>query len=172
MGHPNDLPHVTALLGKFNYEYGAGPLHLLFALLSFAAAGYAVSMFFERPEAWNIVVWFVGAIVVHDLVAYPVYTVIDRTVFQRLARVPPGTPGRLSALNYVRVPVILSAFGFVVWFPLVLRLATRYEGASGFTPDIYLWRWLAITGAAFFVSGLAYAFTALRLQRQQRRASD
>ncbi len=133
--------------------YGAGPLHLLATLASLALAAYAFSRIFAGGGAVNVVLWFVGAVVLHDIVAFWLYTGLDR-----LAR---GRRGAGGAINYLRVPAVLSGMAFVVYFPLILGLG-RYERATTLSPDVYLGRWLAISGALFAASALLYAVRARR----------
>ena len=67
-------------------RYGAHPLHLLTLLASFALVGYVISLLGVH-SLWNdrvwwqsIIVWFLGAIVLHDLVLFPFYALADRSV--------------------------------------------------------------------------------------------
>jgi len=133
--------------------YGAGPLHLLCTLAALMLAGYAFTRIFAGAQAVNVVLWFAGAVVVHDLVAFWLYSGLDRVA--RGGRVAGG------AINYVRVPVVLSAVALVVFFPLILGLG-RYERATTLSQDVYLGRWLAISGALFAASALLYAVRARR----------
>ncbi|MFF0627952.1 hypothetical protein [Streptomyces sp. NPDC004296] len=65
------------------------------------------------------------------------------------------------------MPAFLSGVLLLVWFPLIFRLSGPYRGATGLSDDVFLGRWLAITGALFGVSALAFA---LRLRRMRRAA--
>ena len=143
--------------------YGAHPLHLLALVCSFALAGYAaVRLFAAQPL--GVAIWFVGAAIGHDLILLPLYSLADRSV----RSVPRHRAGDLPAvpwINYLRVPAALSGLLLLVWFPLIFRLAGRYPGATGLSQDVYLGRWLVITGALFGVAALAFA---LRLRRARR----
>jgi hypothetical protein len=135
--------------------YGANPLHLLALLGGFAVAGYAAARLVpSRPE--GIAVWFIGAVIGHDLLLFPLYTLADRSA----AAVIRHRPARLPAvgwINYLRVPAALSALLFLVWFPLILRLRTRYHASTTLSADPYLWHWLGVTGALFLISAVALA---------------
>lgn len=132
--------------------YGAGPLHLLSVLASLALAAYAFMRVFDGAAASNVVLWFAGAVVVHDAIAFWLYTGLDR-----LAR-----GGRVAAgINYVRVPVVLSGMFLLVYFPLILGLG-RYERATTLSGGVYLERWLALSGALFAVSAALYVWRARR----------
>jgi hypothetical protein len=65
------------------------------------------------------------------------------------------------------VPAALSGLLFLVWFPLILRLQTPYHASTTLSADPYVWHWLAVTGALFLLSAVAFA---VRLRRQPRTA--
>jgi hypothetical protein len=65
-------------------------------------------------------------------------------------------------INYLRVPASLSGLLLLAWFPLIFKLVSRYPGATGLSEDVYLGRWLAITGVLFGAAAIAFA---LRLRR-------
>jgi hypothetical protein len=146
-------------------RYGDGPLHLIAAIASLAITGYAFLEIAGRPAPWSFAIFFAGAIVVHDLIAFPVYAALDR-----LAGAAASTPRfDHGVINYVRVPALLSGFALIVWFPLILGLDTdRYEAAAGHPPADYLGRWLLLTAVLFAGSGAAYALR----RRARARARD
>ena len=148
----------------FRDRYGAAPLHLIAVIASLAVAGYALLEVAERPAPVNFAIWFGLAIVAHDLIAFPLYSLLDAIAGRAL--VPGGESERL-ALNHLRVPALLSGLTLIVWFPLVLRLAgDQFEQATGMTADPYLGRWLLLTALLFGGSGVVLAF---RLRRAARR---
>jgi hypothetical protein len=135
--------------------YGTGPLHLLSHVAALALAGYAFTRIFAGAQPWNVVLWFAGAVLVHDAIAFPLYTALNRVAFGRAGR----------AVNHVRVPALLSVLAFIVFFPLILGLGDgRYERATALSQDVYLGRWLLLCGAMFAVSALLYAVRARRAQ--------
>ncbi|HEX8122890.1 MAG TPA: hypothetical protein VF549_16685 [Solirubrobacteraceae bacterium] len=137
-GPPPDHEHR----GRFAERYGERPLHLAGFVVSFGIAGYAALQLADLKNAFTILLWFAGAIVLHDLVAYPLYTLLDRA-FQR-------TP---VSINVVRVPAILSGLLFLTWFPLILDKAPGlYRSVTGVDAPDYLARWLLMTAALFAVS--------------------
>ena len=82
--------------------YGANPLHLLALLGSFALAGYAaVQLVSPRPLA--VAVWFAGAVVGHDLLLLPLYSLADRSVIAAIRHRAPRLP-TIAWVNYLRVP--------------------------------------------------------------------
>jgi hypothetical protein len=148
------------MIARFRRLYGSGPLQLLALIASFALAAAVLSHFFDTGAPVNLAVWFVGAVLLHDLVLWPLYTLLDRVAADagRRARVPP--------VNYLRVPAFLSGLALLVYFPLIFRIsAPVYEGATGEDPSAYLGRWLWITGALFAVSAVLYALALRRAGR-------
>ena len=146
--------------------YGASPLHLLAMAACFALAGYAAARFVpSRPL--GVAVWFLGAVVGHDLLLVPLYSLADRSAVAAMRHRAPPLPA-VPWINYLRVPAALSALLLLVWFPLILRLPGGYHASTGLSADPYVWHWLAVTGALFLLSAAAYA---LRLRRVSRRAA-
>ena len=140
--------------------YGANPLHLLVLLGSFAVAGYAADQLVSSHPA-AVAVWFVGAVVGHDLLLMPLYSLADRSALAAIRHRAPRLPA-VPWINYLRVPAGLSGLLLLIWFPLILRLGTNYHASTTLSPDPFLWHWLAVTGALFLLSA---AMLALRLRR-------
>jgi hypothetical protein len=161
---------------RFRTRYGAGPLHLLGLLASFAIAGAAVVGWFQRPrDVASVLEWFGAAILIHDLVLLPLYSLLDRIAFGWHRRHLPGARawslrGLVNPTPYVRVPAILSGLLLLVFFPVIFGLGRRTElGASGIAESGYLARWLLATGVMFAISGLAYAVAAARARASAHR---
>jgi hypothetical protein len=153
------------MLRSFLRWYGAGPLNLLTMVGCFALAGYAAAELLPS-SAVGIPVWFIGAVIGHDLLLMPLYTLADRSaasVFRHRPQALPAVPW----INYLRVPAALSGLLLLIWFPLIFRLPTRFPATTTLPLDPYLWHWLAVTGALFLLSAVAFA---LRLRTGQRRA--
>jgi len=135
--------------------YGAGPLHLLSLLACFALAGYAAARLVpSRPL--GVAVWFLGAVIGHDLLLMPLYSLADRSAVAVLRHRAAGLPA-VAWVNYVRVPAALSGLLLLVWFPLIFRLTAVYHASTTLSPDPYVWHWLAVTGALFLLSAVALA---------------
>jgi hypothetical protein len=146
--------------------YGASPLHLLALAACFALAGYAAARLApSRPL--GVAVWFLGAVIGHDLLLVPLYSLADRSAVAAMRHRAPPLPA-VPWINYLRVPAALSALLLLVWFPLILRLPGGYHTSTGLSADPYVSHWLAVTGALFLLSAAAYA---LRLRRVSRRAA-
>jgi hypothetical protein len=147
-------------------HYGAGPLHLLALVACFALAGYAFLQASHGPLPLRMALWFLGALIAHDLVLFPLYALADRSLTALRPRRLFGDPG---AINFVRVPALLSGLLLLLFFPLILRRSEGpYGAASGLDQAPYLGRWLLLTGLAFGVSAVLFA---VRLRRRSRRRS-
>lgn len=128
------------------------PFQILLLAASFALAGYAGVRLLDG-DWFEIVLWFVGAAVVHDLVLVPLYAAADRALGAAAGR----------HVMYVRVPAALSALLLLVWFPLITgRVTDRYEFSTGLSADDFFARWLLITAVLFAGSALLFV---LRLRR-------
>jgi hypothetical protein len=129
-------------------RYGASPLHLLAHLAALALAAWALLQALQLGGAERIVLWLVGAVVLHDLVLWPAYTTLDRLARQRRP---------LGAANYVRFPVGVSALLLLVFFPVVCgKGESIYTRVSGETWEGYAARWLLVSAALFVVAGGVY----------------
>ena len=136
-------------MSRFARRYGASPLHALAHLAAFALAGFALLQLVDVRDAGNVLVWFIGAVVLHDFVLLPFYSVLDRAA--------QAIGGRVAAVNYLRVPAGLSALLLLVFFPLILGLSTdKLEQVSGAPAADYLARWLLITAALCAGSAALY----------------
>jgi peroxiredoxin len=116
----------------------------------------------SRPV--GVAVWFIGAVIGHDLVLMPLYSIADWSVLAAVRHRAPNLPA-VPWINYLRVPAGLSALLLLVWFPLIFRLTTRYQQSTTLSPDPFLWHWLAVTGALFLLSAVMLA---LRLRVRPR----
>jgi hypothetical protein len=154
-------------------HYGASPLHLLVLVGSFALAGYAaLKLIADQPIA--VVIWFVGAAVLHDLMLLPLYVLADRGARRRSLRHEhehehehqhEDEDAALPAwVNYVRFPAAISAVLLLVFLPSIARLSGVYTATTGLSASPYLLHWLAITGVLFLISAVLYA---LRIRRRR-----
>ena len=124
-------------------RYGASPVHLLAHLAALALAAWALVQIPGLGNWQRIVVWLVAAVVVHDLVLVPAYTVAGRLV------------GRSP---FVRIPLALSALLLLVFFPVMCGKGEgAYARVSGAEWDGYAERWLLVSALLFLGSGILYA---------------
>lgn len=143
----------------FRRVYGSHPLHLLTVVAGFALVAYVLVT--VTPQAlWNsrvwwqsIAVWFAAAIILHDLVLYPIYSLVDRILVaarRDTAKVP--------LINFIRVPALGAGLTFLVFLPGIIEQGSRtYASATGQTQEPFLGRWLLLTAAMFLISAALYA---------------
>lgn len=128
--------------------YGATPLHLLGHVACFALAAYVVAQLVDTRGAVDLLAWFAGALVLHDLLFLPAYALLDRIAAR-------GAPP--AAINYVRVPAAIAGVLGLVYLPTLLGKGDgAYARVSGLHFDGYLRNWLLIVAALFAASALLY----------------
>jgi hypothetical protein len=124
---------------------------LLAHLALLPACAWALVQVFTVPSAKSamaIAIWMVAAVIVPDLVLFPLYSGLDRAARAAL---------RGAAVNYVRIPAGLSLLVLGVFFGTVAgKGAGAYAAVSGRSYDGYATRWLLVTGALFGASALIY----------------
>jgi hypothetical protein len=134
-------------MARLRALYGASPLHLLAHLIALPLVAFALLGVLELPTAGRILLWLAASAVLHDLLLLPFYGLLDR-VGQRAAG---------PAVNYVRVPVLLSGLLLLVYFPNIAgKGAGTFEGVSGLARDDYLGRWLLLSAGLFALAAVAY----------------
>jgi hypothetical protein len=139
-------------------RYGASGWHLAGHVAYLALAAYVLAQLLDRPAAANIVAWLVAAIVLHDLVALPLYTLLDRLLWR-------AAPRRLAAA--LRTAAVLAGFSLLVFFPPVLGLNGRtFARVAGHPPSGYAARWIALAAG---VTLLCLGAAALRRRRDRAR---
>jgi hypothetical protein len=157
------------LLARLRAGYGAGPRHLVVVAVAFVLTGWVALRLAGEASAGRMLLWFVGAVVAHDLVLFPVYAAADRALGAIVRARAGRADGRVALLNHLRVPALASALLFVIFSPGILRLGeTTHLAASGQDQRPYLSRWLFLTAALFLLSAATYA---LRRLVSRRRAS-
>ena len=141
--------HDASRSEKFRYEYGAGPLHLIAVLGSLALVLYAILRIFEIPSTGGILLWMGAAIIAHDFIALPVYSLFLRVAEEGADAVAPTRRRSLLTLNHVRIPAAFSAVLLLISFPLIFQIdEPRYKLTTGLGLDRYIGNWLLITGVA------------------------
>jgi uncharacterized membrane protein len=152
---------------RFRERYGAGPLHLLAVLASFAIAAYALERALgltSNPD--RILLWLAGSIVAHDLILLPLYSLVGVLAAGALFAGERRDRLRIAALNHLRLPALLSGLLLLVWYPLVAGPADRtFMRATGLSKDVYLERWLLLSAALFAASAVVFALRLPRLRR-------
>ena len=121
---------------------------LVAVLGSFALTGYVIELLQGNSSLPRMLTWFAGAVVGHDLVAFPIYAATDRLSVAIL---------HAARVNYLRVPAAASALLFVVYLPGIIRQGgATYLSATGQTQEPFLGRWILLTAIAFGASGSVY----------------
>ena len=95
------LRQLPARARNFLRWYGASPLNLLTMAGCFALAGYAAAELLPNNFI-GIPVWFVGAVIGHDLILMPLYTLADRSalaVFRHRPLKLPAVPGSTTCAS-------------------------------------------------------------------------
>lgn len=162
-------------LRAFKRQVGANPLELLALLSSFALVGYAFSVL--HIQLWNtsvwwksILVWFLGALVAHDMLLFPLYALADRSLVAGSRAVARRSEHRVfpvAPLNYLRLPLFGSGLLFLVFFPGIIQQGKgAYLRATGLTQAPYLDRWLLLSGSMFLLSAVLYAIRSGRVARR------
>lgn len=152
---------MRSVPARIRHFYGASPLHLLALVACFAIAGYAALRTLETSDWPLILLWFLAALVGHDLVLFPLYALADRSLATAAnavrGRIPP-TANVSSPLNYLRTPALGAGLTFLIFFPGIIRQGkATYLAATGQTQQPYLGRWLLLVAVMFAVSAVAYA---------------
>jgi hypothetical protein len=168
---------MRTALDRFRAVYGSNPLHLLTLIAGFALFGYVLATIkpstLWNPHTWwqSILVWFAAAIVAHDLVLFPIYSLVDRILVAG-SRLRPRVELPVPALNYLRIPAMGAALTLLVFLPGIIQQgAPVYAAATGQTQEPFLGRWLLLTAAMFAVSAVVYAIR-LAAARRVRSTPD
>ncbi|PSK61734.1 hypothetical protein B0E53_06364 [Micromonospora sp. MH33] len=140
-------------MAELRRAYGAAHWHLLLLAGCFAVTGWIALRLAGEASALRMLLWFLGAVIAHDLVLFPVYASLDRALRRAL-----GRGGAPSPLNHVRVPALGAGLLFLVYLPGILGLGDgTYLAATSQAPRALLGRWLAVSGALLAASALLYA---------------
>jgi hypothetical protein len=157
---------MPARSARWTRAYGATGWHLVLMVASLAVVTYVLltvglSALWDQDVWWqSIAVWFVGAVVLHDLLLFPTYAMADRLLVRDRSRT---APSRVPLVNYVRVPTMAAGLTFLLFFPGILeRGGSTYAHATGLDQDPFLVRWLLLVAAGYAVSALLYVLARLR----------
>lgn len=156
----------------FRKAYGASPLHLLAVIASFAVAGYGFFMLFKSPAPESTLLYFGFAVIAHDMIAFPLYSALNFVAGRTTKAVEPAGVAAIGvpAINYLRVPFLLSAISLAMFFPLILGLsADRYEANTRLDAGVFLGRWLGICAVVFTASAILYA---VKLRRYSQSGTE
>jgi hypothetical protein len=133
-------------MSRFARSYGAGPVHLIAHLALLPLAAWALLQIFAVDNTGRILLWLAGAVIAHDLILLPLYSVLDRAS----QRVLGGT-----TVNYVRIPLGLALLLALVYLPQIAGEGdAQFRRVSGRSFDAPVERWLLATAALFAISGV------------------
>ncbi|MEV5543717.1 hypothetical protein AB0L13_43605 [Saccharopolyspora shandongensis] len=165
---------MSRLLARWTRFYGANPLHLLIVLACFALTGYVAVQLLAEPLLVRIVIWFAAAVILHDLVLFPLYAAADGALTRAMHTRSPGNRPLVSPVNYIRVPVLATGLFLLLFLPGIIQQgAPTYLAATGQTQAPFLARWLLLTACLFAASALLYgARLACAYRQARRRALD
>jgi hypothetical protein len=160
--------------------YGDRLFHLLVVLAALALGAYTISVLGVRnlfnPTVWwqSIAVWFAVAVIGHDLILFPLYSLADR-LLSASRRSPVGhrdsaathPSRRIPITNYLRMPTLATALLLLIFLPGIIEQgAPTYLAATGLTQTPYLSRWLLLTAAFYGASTVCYTIRTLLRQRR------
>lgn len=155
------------MTGRFRRWYGAGPLHLTAHLAGFAVAAFAADRILSAGHLKDLIVWYLGLLVAHDLVFVPLYTGLDRLLGSALSRLPRRRPAAVPLINHLRAPAMISAVLLIIYAPLISGQADAYYvGLTGHHLEHYLRNWLLLSAGLFLGSGAIYLGRVLHASRR------
>lgn len=132
---------------------GTDPFRLLVLLASLGLAGYVYALLRSDETLPAMLLWFLAAVVGHDAVLLPLYSLGDRALTGTLAPLSRRAKRIPVSVNYLRLPALGSGLLFLVFFPGILEHGAQdYAKATGQTQDPYLGNWLLVTTVLFGLS--------------------
>lgn len=136
---------------------------LLAALGCFALAGWAAyAIVSGSPDLVRMAWWFAGAVLLHDLVLFPLYAAGDRLLLLTLPRT------RVPLVNHVRIPVLGSGLALLMFLPGIIGQGAL--NATGLDQEPYRMRWVWLSVVLFAVSALVWTVRTLLARRAVSRA--
>ena len=168
------------LSARFRRLYGEHVLHLIVLLGALALAAYAIYVLgidqLFNPRVWwqSIAVWFAVAVIGHDLILFPLYSLVERLLPKERRRARPTEERRVPLINYLRIPTMAAALTFVLFLPGIIEQgAFTYTAATGLTQEPFLGRWLLLVAGFYLTSAVCYVVrvitTRTRPARQETR---
>jgi hypothetical protein len=148
---------LVAAWRGFLRTYGANPLHFLVVVGVFTMTGYVALRIAPDPMFTRMLVWFGAAVLLHDLVLFPIYTAADRSLIGTAGVLRRGRDPLVRGVNHVRVPVLASGLLFLLFLPGIIQQgAPSYLAATGQTQEPFLERWLLLSASFAALSTLLY----------------
>src|ERR1700710_2331109 len=116
----------------------------------------------ERPVP--VAEWFASGAILHDAVLVPAYVALDSLLVALWRRIP----GRVSWLNFVRIPAAVSAILLLIWYPLIASKAESFQHQTGRTTEVYRPHWLFVIATLFALSIVWYLVRVAVVARARR----
>lgn len=159
------------LTASFKRLYGEHILHLIVLLGALALGAYTVlvlgiDQLFNSGVWWqSIAVWFVIAVIGHDLILFPLYALADRLLPRGRSAAEAPHPQQVPLTNYLRMPTLACALTFMLFFPGIIQQgAFTYTAATGLTQEPFLQRWLLLTAGFYLASAVCYVVKSLMVR--------
>lgn len=150
----------------FRGRYGASALHLAAHLLGFAIVAFALDKIFSGGDVGELLLWYLGFAIAHDLIFVPAYTGLDRLFRAIIARLRLPTRSSVPVINHVRAPAVISGLLLIIYLPLISgRSEQGYFALAGHQLTDYGRNWLLVTALLFLGSALIYAARVVRAAR-------
>jgi len=126
-------------------------VRLALLLGCFALAYYTVDLLlFDDPSLPWVAIWFAGALILHDLVLFPLYAGGDLVLALALRALPRP---RVPLVNHVRIPVLGAGLTLLMFLPGIIRQGTgTHLAASGLDQQPYRENWMWLTAGLFAAS--------------------
>ncbi|RZT83518.1 hypothetical protein EV383_0323 [Pseudonocardia sediminis] len=131
---------------------GAGALvRLVLVLACFALVAYTVDLLLiDDPSLVSVLIWFAGALFLHDLVLFPLYAGGDRVLALVLKALPRT---RVPLVNHIRIPVLGAGLSLLMFLPGIIQQGGATTlAATGLDQEPYRERWVWLTVALFAIS--------------------
>ena len=139
---------------RFVDVYGERPAHLVVLLACVAVAGYAATFLLGDPALLTVLIWFVSAALVHDLLIFPLYAAADQVLSTVVRRLPDA---RVPIINYVRVPALGAGLTLLMFLPGIIRQGEpSHLDATGLDQQPYFGRWLVLVAVLVSISVVSY----------------
>jgi len=146
---------------RLRRAYGARMLHLAGMLAVLGIAAYAIAQVAGRPDFRQMVIWFLGAVVLHDIVLLPAYSAANRAI-GAAGPVRRRSARAVAALNHLRAPVALAGLLFLLFWPSILQKAepgflTNVDYGTDPFPDRWIWASVVLVGVSLVLLAVSLA---------------
>lgn len=130
-------------------------VRLALLLGCFALAYYTVDLLlFDDPSLPWVAIWFAGALILHDLVLFPLYAGGDLVLALALRALPRP---RVPLVNHVRIPVLGAGLTLLMFLPGIIGQGTAtHLRASGLDQQPYLENWVRLAVGLFAASAVIW----------------